>query len=108
MILQYLPLLAIAIAMIGTLVVSTWRFATLSTKLTTAVDHLKEKEKEQDEHIKNIAKIPILEQQMGFMQKNFNKVPGLEHKVQRVYDQLNMRASRPDTEEIEDSDDNGG
>jgi len=62
-------LITLAIALLGTLIVSVWRFSALATTLSLAVSNLKEDIREIRTSVESIKSIPVLEQRMTQIEK---------------------------------------
>lgn len=96
-------LVTLSASLLGTLIVSTWKFSSLSTKLLTAVQRLEDKEKEQDSKLSRLDAIPLLQSEMEHVKKNYSLIPRLEGDVRVLQEKAQfskeMRArigSRPE------------
>jgi hypothetical protein len=104
-------LIALSISLLGTLVVSTWRFSSLATRLLSAVQRLEEKEKEQDTKLSRLDNIPVLITELEHVKKNYSIIPRLEGDIRVLKEQAKfskeMRqvrlGSRPDIDDSNDS-----
>jgi hypothetical protein len=103
---ESIALLSLAGLWLASLLVSTWRFSSLATKLLHAVQRLEDKEKEQDSRIRSLDAIPRIEQRLEFIEKHHSLIPRLDSRLAVVEARVNsikaMRSpwgSRPDTEE---------
>ncbi len=103
-------LLALVVALLGTLIVSTWRFASLATSLTGTIHNLEKKDAELEARIKVLDTVPMLAQRTDQLEKNHSLIPGamsrilvLEQKAQHSKEmrQVLMRQSQPDKEDDE-------
>lgn len=73
-----IALVTLSVTLLGTLIVSTWRFSSLATNLLAAVQRLEEKEKEQDSKLARLDSIPRLESEVEHVKKNYSLIPRLE------------------------------
>lgn len=106
---EHIALLGLAVTLLGTLVVSTWRFSSLATKLLSAVQRLEEKDKAQDAQIQLVNEIPAMKVTLDTATKHLSLVPQIMSRLSVVETQqkhsTEMRRlqfrSRPDTEDDE-------
>jgi hypothetical protein len=99
-----MALVTLSVTLLGTLIVSTWRFSSLATKLLAAVQRLEEKEKEQDTKLSLLNDIPVMKSEMDHMMKNHSLIPHLmgevrvlQEKAQFSKEMRHIRlGSRPD------------
>lgn len=68
-------LVGLALSLLGTLIVSTWRFASLATKLSATVQRLEDKEKEQDIRLRNLDLIPGFDIRIAHLEKHHSLIP---------------------------------
>ncbi len=78
---EYISLVGLSVTLLGTLIVSTWRFSALASKLLAAVQKLEEKEREQDSRIKALDDIPAMRVELGHLTKNHSLIPQLVSRV---------------------------
>jgi len=94
-----LALVALSVSLLGTLIVSTWRFSSLSTRLLEAVKRLEDKEKEQDTKLSRLDDIPTMKTELEHVKKNHSLIPKLEGDIRVLQAQVQhskeMRAIRP-------------
>ncbi len=100
-------LLALVITLLGTLVLSTWRFASLATSLTGTIHNLEKKDAELEARIKVLDTIPALAQRVGQIEQNHSIVPAALSRILVLEQQslhskemrrVLMRQSQPDKE----------
>jgi len=104
---EHHALISLAMTLLGALVVSTWRFSSLATKLLEAVRRLEDKERQQDERLKVLDAVPELVTRVGHLEKNHSLIPKLESRTAvleaRQQHSAEMRRvmmrSRPDADE---------
>lgn len=104
---EHIALLSLAGTLLTTLVVSTWRFSAIQTRMLEANRRLEEKEKQQDERLKLLDAIPEMRTAQAHLEKNHSLIPKLESRVAvletKAEHSREMRAqwrqSRPDTDE---------
>lgn len=98
----------LAVTLLGTVVVSTWRFSSLASTLLAAVKRLETKETQQDERIKLLDEIPAMRNELAHVTKNHSLIPGLLADVKVLQAgakhsgemrQVLLRQSRPDKDE---------
>lgn len=103
-----IALVTLSITLLGTLVVSTWRFSSLATKLLAAVQRLEDKEKEQDTKLSRLDDIPILRSELEHVKKNYSLIPRLEGDIRVLQEKAQfskeMRQSRGSRPDIDDKD----
>lgn len=76
-----IALVSLSVTLLGTLIVSTWRFSGLATKLLAAVQRLEEKEKEQDTKLSLLNDIPVMKSEMEHLKKNHSMIPHIASEV---------------------------
>lgn len=104
---EHHALISLAITLLGTLIVSTWRFSSLATKLLESGRRREEKEKQVDERLARLDLLPELVTRVGHLEKNHSLIPKLESRLSvvetRVQHSAEMRRamfrSRPDESE---------
>ncbi len=106
-------LLSLAVTLLGALIVSTWRGASLSAKLLAAVQSLEEKDRKQDERLARLDEVPINRQRIEHLERNHSLIPKLFARVETIETKLDLyikhsremravRQSRPDPGEVEE------
>lgn len=108
--------LSLAATLLGTLVVSTWRFASLASKLTSTIEKLEEKVARVERGLDALEHLPELRikvsQVEGIVQRLASEWPKLaarcdvmEHAIKHSREMravlMNARGSRPDIDEEE-------
>lgn len=106
---EHIALLTLAATLLGTLVVSTWRFSSLASKLLVAVEQLQRKDTELEGRLKALDEIPSMRVEIGHLVKNHSLIPALQSRVSVLETQAKhskewrreILRSRPDTDEDE-------
>lgn len=104
---ESLGLVTLAVSLLGTLIVSTWRFSSLAATLLESIRQLQRKDEELDARLKALDSIPQLETRVGYLEKNHSIIPRIAGDVEVLKTQAQhskeMRRvflrSRPDEEE---------
>lgn len=106
-------LLGIAITLLGVVITSTWKLASLATSLTKMLETVEKKESELEVRIKQLDDVPKLTMRIDHVEKNhslipkaFERITVLEEKAKHSKEmrRVLLRQSRPDKED----DDDGG
>lgn len=79
---EAVALLALSVTLLGTLLVSTWRFSSLVASLTATVARLEAKEQAQDARLTLLDRIPLLEADLASLRKNASLVPKMHAEVE--------------------------
>lgn len=111
-----ITIIGLAASLLGTLIVSTWRFSALATKLTSTIEKLEEKVARVERGLDSLEHLPELRikvsQVEGIVQKLASEWPKLaarcdvmEHAIKHSREMravlMNARGSRPDIDEEE-------
>jgi hypothetical protein len=79
---EHVSLLALAVSLLGTLVVSTWRFSSVAATLLESIRHLQKKNDDTDVRLKALDLVPQIETRVSFLEKNYASVNRLTNDVE--------------------------
>lgn len=102
---EHIALITLSGTLLATLVVQTWRFSALATRLLTAVQRLEDKEKEQDGRLRLLDEIPAIRSSVAHLERNHSLIPRLETRLGVLEERItslqrnNWRRSRPEEED---------
>ena len=100
---EILGLITLAISLLGTVIVTTWRSSAVTTELRLMIAHLDKRINEQNERQKAVETIPTIQTDIEYLKKNHSMIPKLSGEVEVLKAKADFskelraqRASRPD------------
>lgn len=105
---EYIALIGLAGSLLATLIVSTWKFSSLASKLLATVQQLERKDAELEARTKAIDTLPAMDVRLGHLEQNHSLIPALSSRVTTLEEQVKhskemrqvlLRQSRPDNED---------
>lgn len=100
-------LLGLGISLLGTLVVSTWRLASLASRLLAATERNDASARELKERTAKLDSLPVIEQRLSHLEKNHSLIPKAMARLDVIEAKLEhskemrraMYRSRPEVDE---------